>query len=200
MKKIILSITLIYCFALNSNAQTAGIPYNGALNAASGVTLAVTASAEIVEPLTLAMTAMYFGKIAAGNATKTGAVVLSAETGTATVTTAADNGINLLASTTDAIRSGIVTVSGDNSESSETFGFYMPTTVTLGITAGDKTSSDNLTSNMVVTLSNTATANGTGNSLIGGELIIYIGGSLQIDADQDAGVYSGSFNVFCIYE
>jgi len=158
MKRTILLAIILIAFGLNSIAQV--------------TSLAATATASVVSPITIAVTTnMNFGSLAA-----TGGGTLTLDFGT-TVTPSA--GVAVIAGSPTAARFTI------NGAASESIVFSFPATITLTAPSSATMSVTGITSDLG--------ASGTTTSLSGtGVAILNIGGVLNVANNQAAGVYTNT--------
>jgi hypothetical protein len=139
-----------------------------------------TASANIITPIQIVKGAdLYFGNIVAG--TSTGTVTVNTE-GNRTGT----GGVILPTATPGTITAAKFTVSG---LPNATYAISLPTSTTISISGGS--------ASMTITQF-TSNPNASG-ILTGGSQDFYVGGTLNVGANQTAGTYTGEFNVTVAY-
>jgi uncharacterized protein DUF4402 len=149
-----------------------------AVDAHAQATTAANASATIILPITLTKNAdLNFGELSA-----------SATAGTATVSPAGVRtvGGGVTGGSTASVSAAGFTVSGDA---------LRPYTITLPASATVVNGANNMTVN-----SFTSVPSGSGTIGLLGSQTLNIGATLQVNANQAAGLYSGSFNVTVAYQ
>lgn len=88
---------------------------------------------------------------------------------------------------TDAGNQALFTITG---EEDYKFSVTLPTSITLTATGADPMTVNTFTSNL----------NASNNTLTGGSVDLSVGATLNVNANQDAGAYSGTFDVTVAYE
>ncbi len=182
MKKIILSIALLFSASLFMNAATGTV---------ASKTQIVTAKARIITPLTLAN-----GTDGAGaGARNLEFGVIARGTSASVITVAATNAGTETVTSGDAV---IVTGAGDAVASSANFYISGENNKSYSITYPSTTTINGGTGNdLTVTLS---CSNGSGSTLSAtGVSLFYIGGSLALPIDAVSAQYTGTFNVTVAY-
>lgn len=149
----------------------------------NSATANANAGARIVNPITITNNRpLYFGDIAKPNAIST--VTIKAQED---LLRTSDNSNILIPTSTVSPSSAKFTITG---EPSYKYSVTLPATATI-------TSTGNPDMTIDLTMDNAASGNSIG---VGGNAVLYVGGTLNLASGQGVGSYTGSFNVSVAYE
>jgi hypothetical protein len=164
-------IILSFAIALSLELFSQGNP---------STTVTATASANVIQPIEIAkITDLAFGNIASGTAD--GAVIISTD-GTRTAT----GGVSLIdAGSVSNAASFDITGFADAS-----FTIEVPSSVTIQTAGG---ANQMIVNNFISSLGSNAVLDANG------EAKVFVGATLNVSAQQEAGLYSGSFQVIVAY-
>jgi Mat/Ecp fimbriae major subunit len=138
------------------------------------------ALATLIIPISIANdVAMDFKTVSASGTA--GTVVMAATSGAALTPT---GGVTVISGTPTA---GTFTVTGEGTQ-----------VFTITLPAGASTLTGSVAGTMTVDTWTCSEALTTA-ALVGGTLVFYVGGTLNVDADEVAGLYSGTFNIIVDY-